>query len=146
MKCNVLIIIVLFIFSKTSLAEGCQQPKSLNKSQLLFMMNEMYIPSNPNAGGIQQVNFTEKNLTATELRKGITSQGAYQYRIIASGVALVEAQLIEGDDRAIFRMILMCKNNFSGKYIFSQSQGVMKPDRRQNTGDYIIEPAILLLN
>ncbi|WP_299492260.1 hypothetical protein [uncultured Shewanella sp.] len=139
MTFKIIVLVGICIFSRFGNAEGCQLPVSLNTKQILFMVNELYTPKNPSAGEVVQAHFTEKKISSMELMKGITSQGVYEYRIIEPGVGLLEVQLTGGDDRAKFRTVLMCENDFSGKYIFSQSQGMVKPDKRTNTGSYFIE-------
>lgn len=134
-----IVLISLCLLPGIGIADECKLPDNLDKKQILFMVNEVYTPTNPNAGGVIQINFTDKKIVSTELTKGITSQGQYEYRVIAPGVALLSVKLTEGDDRANFRTVMMCENDYSGTYIFSQSQGIIEPSKRQNAGRYIIE-------
>ncbi|WP_298768456.1 hypothetical protein [uncultured Shewanella sp.] len=134
-----IVLISLCLLPGIGVADECKLPDNLDKKQILLMVNEVYTPTNPNAGGVIQLNLTGKKIVSTELIKGITSQGHYEYRIIAPEVALLEVKLTEGDDRSTFRTIFMCENDYSGAYIFSQSQGMIEPSKRQNTGSYIIE-------
>lgn len=133
------ILISMCFFSSIGSANDCKLPDNLDKKQILFLVNEVYTPTNPNAGGVIQLHFMDKKIASTKLTKGISSQGQYEYRIIAPGVALLSVQLTGGDDRANFRTVMMCENDYSGMYIFSQSQGIIGPSKRQNTGSYIIE-------
>lgn len=131
--------IILCITSWVSIAEECQLPDNLNKKQMLIIVNDVYTPSNPNAGSVQQLKFTEKKIIINELTKSISIEGDYQYESIAKGVGLLELKLVQEDFWSFSRIVLMCDNAYSGKYIYSQSKSFMKPDKRQNTGDYIIE-------
>ncbi|WP_299002631.1 hypothetical protein [uncultured Shewanella sp.] len=132
-------LISLCLLSSIVIADDCILPDNLNKKQILFLVSEVYTPTNPDAGSVIQLNFTDKKIVSTKLIKGILSQGQYEYEIIAPGVALLSVKLTEGDDRAHFRTVMMCENDYSGMYIFSQSEGIIEPSKRQNTGSYIIE-------
>ncbi|WP_299495243.1 hypothetical protein [uncultured Shewanella sp.] len=119
--------------------QNCELPLSLVGSRILIGINGMHAPTNAKAGNLQALTFTSTQIQDMNMTTGEASKGQYQYNRLTPGIGLLEVKLTEGPEPAIYREILVCKTALTGKFIFSQIQGTIQPDVRQDSGDYIIQ-------
>lgn len=118
---------------------ACKLPVSLDGKSMVNRTDPAYSPQNPNADSLLLLNFEKDRYTSRFLRSGLQVNGSYSYRLLAPGVATVDAHEQFGDQTTRFRLVLVCVNDVSGTLVFNQEQGAIKPDVRQNTGIYTLQ-------
>lgn len=119
-------------------AKECQLPKNIVNWRIFIVLDQFYSPSNPKAGQVMLLQFSDDVIEHITLRNNRYSEGEYQYKLLAPDVALLSYQLNRGEEWTISKLLLACDSDRKGKFIYSQSQGSVKPNVRQNTGNYII--------
>lgn len=123
----------------TASVQNCELPLSLVGSRILIGINGMHAPTNAKAGNLQALTFTNTQIQDMNMITGDVSQGTYRYSRLTSKIGLLDVKLTQGPEQSIYREVLVCKTPLIGKFIFTQTQGLIKPDLRQNTGTYIIQ-------
>ncbi|WP_299009768.1 hypothetical protein [uncultured Shewanella sp.] len=124
----------------TASVQNCELPLSLVGSRVLLGINGMHAPTNPKAGNLQALTFTNTQIQDKNMITGDISLGTYRYSRLTPKIGLLEVQLTQGTEQSTYREILVCKTALIGKFIFSQTQGLIKPDIRQDSGSYILQP------
>lgn len=120
-------------------ALGCQLPRTLEGKTILIRVDGVYTPNNPMADTVQELKFKKNTYQVTILNSGVTASGSYRYEYFDPQLARINVREGEGKSLSIYTETLVCETNRVGYFIFSQTQGPIKPDVRQNTGVYIIE-------
>lgn len=119
-------------------AKDCQLPESLSSWRIILEIDQSYHPSNPKAGGLQELTFTANTVKDTSLETRGINQGTFQYKLLSPDVAVLISTLTQGPEPSQSKIIFACETRLVGKYIFTQTEGELKPNVRQNTGSYII--------
>ncbi|MCL1127167.1 hypothetical protein [Shewanella surugensis] len=138
----VLMFSLLMTYSVTASVQDCELPLSLVGSRILIGINGMHAPTSAKAFNLQALTFTETQIQDMNMTTGETSRGTYSYNRLSSGIGLLDVKLTQGPEQSIYREVLVCKTALIGKFIFSQTQGMIKPDIRQDSGTYIIQTHI----
>ncbi|MCL1123086.1 hypothetical protein [Shewanella surugensis] len=120
------------------MAKDCQLPANLSSWRIILEIDQFYQPSNPKAGGLQELTFTASTVKDVSLETRELNQGAFQYKLLAPEVAVLISTLTQGPEPSQSKIIFACDTSLTGKYIFTQTHGELKPNVRQNTGSYII--------
>ncbi|WP_298770726.1 hypothetical protein [uncultured Shewanella sp.] len=133
--------ILFFLLVTTNLqyALGCQLPKSLEGETMLIRVDGVFTPNNPMADTVQEIKFKKNSYQVTILNSGANASGLYRYEYFDPKLARVNIREGEGKNLSLYTYSFVCQTNRVGYFIFSQTQGPVKPDVRQNTGVYIIE-------
>ncbi|MCL1127166.1 hypothetical protein [Shewanella surugensis] len=132
------ILIILFTGINTSYA-NCQLPRTLEGKTILLRVDGTYTPNNPMADSVQELKFKKHSYQVTILNTGITASGTYRYEYFDPKLARLSVREGKGKKLSLYSETFVCETNRVGYFIFSQTQGPIKPDIRQNTGVYIIE-------
>ncbi len=131
---------IFIAYTATASAQNCELPRSLVGSRILIGINGMHAPTNAKAGNLQALTFADTQIKDMNMITGDVSLGTYRYNKLTPKIGLLEVNLTQGAEQSTYREILVCKTPLIGKFIFSQSQGLIKPDIRQDSGSYIIQP------
>ena len=129
----------LFIcFVGQSAAESCFMPNSFVGLTLLVRVNGNYSPENPAAGTLHEITFSQLSYKSTVMNTRESVEGSYRYKRLDRNLAQLNIREGAGDELSLYTETFVCETNTTGYFIFSQTQGIIKPDIRQNTGIYII--------
>lgn len=123
-----------------SLVSECESPSSLNNVKIMFATEPHFSPYDPFANILIEMDFSKKSYTFVELQTQQSFIGAYQYRKLAQNVGYVEGKDVIGAHILRYTILLVCKNSYEGRYIFSQAQAGDLSDINQNMGVYYIFP------
>ncbi|WP_299495242.1 hypothetical protein [uncultured Shewanella sp.] len=119
----------------------CTLPSTLSGKLMILELDGQYTHNNPRAGELQEFSFSKTQLTERSLHTGETLSGKYSYQVLAADIALITTTLMQQDTLvSSFELTLMCQDEKTGRYIFSQSQGSEAPVVRQNVGSYFFMP------
>ncbi|WP_298768469.1 hypothetical protein [uncultured Shewanella sp.] len=130
---------LLICLVATSLeAKDCSLPDVLTNKRIILVIDLFYQPSNPKAGNLHELTLSKDKINDTNLSNKEASHGSYQYNRLNPTVAVLSYQLTLGKELTESKFVFACDSNRTGKYIYSQIQGSVKPNVRQNTGSYII--------
>ncbi|WP_299009765.1 hypothetical protein [uncultured Shewanella sp.] len=130
---------MLLVTANIQYALACQLPKTLEGKTLLIRVDGVYTPNNPMADSVQELTFKKNSFQVTILNSGTTASGSYRYEYFDPRLARINIRQGKDKSLALYSYNFVCQNNRVGYFIFSQTQGPIKPDIRQNTGVYIIE-------
>ncbi|WP_299009771.1 hypothetical protein [uncultured Shewanella sp.] len=137
-----LILFSLFIYMMCpshALATNCNAPDALAGKRFVLEVDGQYTLNNPRAGELQRFTFKSDALAELSFHTGETLSGEYHYQVLAPDIGLFSTRLMQEDTLiSEFELTLMCKNNTTGHYIFSQTAGSEPPAIRQNVGTYFI--------
>ncbi|WP_298768454.1 hypothetical protein [uncultured Shewanella sp.] len=128
----------LFFHIGQSVADSCAIPESLAGLTLLIRVNGNYSPENPMAGTLQEMTFSRLNFKSTIMNTRESVEGAYRYKRLDTNIGQLSVREGADDAPSLYTETFVCETNTTGYFIFSQTQGTIKPDVRQNTGIYII--------
>lgn len=128
----------LFFYMGQTVADSCSMPKSFAGLTLLIRVNGNYSPENPMAGTLQEMTFSRLNFKSTIMNTRESVEGSYRYTRLDTNLAQLSIREGAGDKLSLYTETFVCETNTTGYFIFSQTQGTVKPDIRQNTGIYII--------
>lgn len=127
------------IFSSLALAASCKVPGILAGKRIVLELDGQYTHNNPRAGELQEFTFGSETLVERSLHTGKTLSGQYQYHVLAPDISMLSTSLMQEEAHfSKFELTFMCKNNTTGRYIFSQTEGSELPAIRQNAGTYFI--------
>ncbi|WP_298770729.1 hypothetical protein [uncultured Shewanella sp.] len=119
----------------------CKVPTTLTGKRFVLELDGQYTHNNPRAGELQEFIFTPTTLTERSLNTGETLSGEYQYHVLAPDIGMLSTSLMQEEALfSKFELTFMCKNNTTGRYIFSQIAGREPPAIRQNVGTYFMMP------
>ncbi|WP_299495244.1 hypothetical protein [uncultured Shewanella sp.] len=133
------IFVILLACMNIQYALGCQLPKTLEGKTILIRVDGVFTPNNPMADTVQELKFKKNTYQLTILNTGATASGSYRYQYFDPKLARLSVREGKGKDLALYSETFVCETDRVGYFIFSQTQGPVKPDIRQNTGVYIIE-------
>ncbi|WP_299492261.1 hypothetical protein [uncultured Shewanella sp.] len=131
-------LILFFCYIGQSVGDSCTMPKSFAGLTLLIRVNGNYTPDNPMAGTLQEMTFSRLNFKSMVLNTRESVEGSYRYTRLDSNLGQLSIREGSGDNVSLYTETFVCETNTTGYFIFSQTQGVIKPNVRQNTGIYII--------
>ncbi|WP_434628276.1 hypothetical protein [Chromobacterium sp. CV08] len=120
-------------------AAACGVPEQLDGKTLVNVADPAYSPGNPNAGTIMKLRFGKDGYENKILSKGLVVHGQYRYRKLHDTVGLMEASELYDGRATRYSLVLTCLNDYSGTAVFTQIQGAIAPDTRQNTVRYTID-------
>ncbi len=89
-----------------------------------------------------KLEFGEEEYTNRILTKNITVEGHYRYQKLSETVGLVIATEGFGGQETKYTLLLNCLSDNAGTAIYTQTQGAIKPDNRQNTVKYTIDTPV----
>ena len=120
---------------------SCDMPDSLVNQTMINVADPLYSPSNPNAGNQVRLTLNDGSYQLEVLGTPIVSTGEYEYRKHARDLGqLVMRETYQGEP-VNYTWTLVCESNQRGTFVFSQQNGPIKPDVRQNTGRYTLGAA-----
>ncbi|AUH51656.1 hypothetical protein CXB49_12950 [Chromobacterium sp. ATCC 53434] len=132
--------LIAIALASTSLsAIACAVPEQLDGKTLINVADPAYSPGNPNAGTIMKLRFGKDGYENKILSKGLLVRGQYRYRKLHDTVGLMEANELYDGRATRYTLVLTCLNDNSGTAVFTQTQGAIPPDNRQNTVRYTID-------
>ncbi|WP_299007163.1 hypothetical protein [uncultured Shewanella sp.] len=116
-------------------------PKKLDDLVMLLRVDGIYTPTNPLADTVHQYKFHSDNNTfmVTILNTKEVFSGVYEYEYFDPQLTRINFTYGKAQTLTIYSISLVCETQRVGYFIFSQSQGAIKPNVRQNTGVYVIE-------
>ncbi|MCL1127168.1 hypothetical protein [Shewanella surugensis] len=131
---------LLIMFPLNVFANLCKIPTTLTGKRIVLELNGQYTTNNPRAGELQEFTFiSSTTLKERSFHTGQGLSGPYQYQVLAPDIGLLTTTLMQKEILiSKFDLIFMCQNNTTGRYIFSQGEGIEKPTIRQNVGTYFI--------
>lgn len=132
-------LIIMLSSPSISYAIDCQLPKTLEGKTILIRVDGTYTPNNPMADSVQELIFAKRSYQLTILNTGAKASGSYRYEYFDPKLARLSVREGEGKNLSLYSETFVCETNRVGYFIFSQTQGPIKPNIRQNTGVYIIE-------
>ncbi|KMN48387.1 hypothetical protein VL04_04790 [Chromobacterium violaceum] len=120
-------------------AAACSLPQQLDGKTFINVADPAFSPGNPNAGTIMKLRFSKDDYENKILTRNLVVHGQYRYRRLHDTVGFVEASENYGGQPTRYTLVLTCLNDYSGTAVFTQTQGAVPPDHRQNTVRYTIE-------
>lgn len=119
---------------------GCSLPGRLDGRRFTNLTDPYYRPDNPNAGRMVRVDFSANRYLLTVLGTRLRVQGTYRYARLAPNIAVVDMEeAFEGGDTR-YQLVLTCLTDHEGHFIYTQSEGPVPPQRRQNSGRWTLQP------
>jgi hypothetical protein len=119
----------------------CSVPTQLQGMSMINSVDAHYRPDNPHAGNLLRITFGPDRYQLRVLNRDVQAEGDYQYRRLASNVGQWEAREAYQGQIGVYRITLVCLSDTTGTFVYSQSQGAVAPQVRQNTGRYTLQPA-----
>ena len=119
--------------------QHCDLPDSLTNIRIILQINSMHNSTTAETSYLRALTFTETLIKDINMTTGKSNQGTYQYLKLAKGIGLISVILTQGPEQAIYKDLFVCKTDSEGKFIFSQHNGVIKPNLRQDIGSYVIQ-------
>ena len=130
--------LLIYLVAASLEAKDCHLPDVLTNKRIMLIIDLFYQPSNPKAGNLHELTFSKDKINDTRLSNKEASHGRYQYQRLDPTAGVLNYQLTLGKELTQAKFVFVCDSNRTGKYIYSQIQGSVKPNVRQNTGSYII--------
>lgn len=131
--------LITALFCGNAMAATCELPKSLKGKSLFFDVSEEYTRDNPGAGKLMKLMFMDKTYKNTHMQAGETFEGTFKYSLAEPQVAIIKAKEMFGKKPTSYMLMMVCKTNVTGTFVYSQMEGDEEGDIRQNTGVYTIE-------
>jgi hypothetical protein len=125
----------------SQVSASCDMPDSLVNQTMINVADPLYSPSNPNAGNQIRLTLNDGSYELEVLGTPIVSKGEYEYRKHARDLAQLVMRETYQDESVNYTWTLVCESNQRGTFVFSQQNGPIKPDIRQNTGRYTLDAA-----
>lgn len=138
-RAALILISLLITYPASASVQDCNLPLSLVGSRILIGINGMHAPTNAKAFNLQALTFTKTHIQDMNMVTAEVSRGTYHYNRLMPGIGLLAVKLTQGPEQSTYRELLFCQTALTGKFIFSQTQGMIKPDIRQDSGTYIIQ-------
>lgn len=120
------------------MAASCELPKSLKGKSMFFDVSEEYTRDNPGAGKLMKLMFMDKTYKNTHMQTGNTFDGSFRYSMPEPEIGIIKAQEMFAKKPTSYMLMMVCKTNVTGIFVYSQQSGDEKDDIRQNTGVYTI--------
>ncbi|AZE54616.1 hypothetical protein C4K03_2461 [Pseudomonas synxantha] len=118
----------------------CSVPIQLQDMNMINSVDAHYRPDNPHAGNLLHITFGADRYQLRVLNSDVQAEGEYQYRRLARNVGQWEAREAYQGQTSVYRVTLVCLSDTTGTFVYSQSQGAVAPQVRQNTGRYTLRP------
>lgn len=120
---------------------ACSVPPHLHGLNMINSIDAQYRPDNPHAGNLLRVEFGADRYRLRVLNSAVEAEGHYRYRRLAGNVGQWEAREAYLGNTSVYRVTLVCLSDTAGTFVYSQSQGAIGPQVRQNTGRYTLQPS-----
>lgn len=117
----------------------CDVPAKVADRVFINTVAENYSPQNPNAGRVVRLELGDSNYRLHILGSGQVVDGVYHYARLAKNVGQLSMREQFGGEITGYTITLVCLTPLAGTFVYTQTQGAIKPDVRQNTGRYTLQ-------
>ncbi|PKG37037.1 hypothetical protein [Psychromonas sp. Urea-02u-13] len=134
------IALLLITFSGFTFA-NCSVPDSLDDMTFINVIDPTYSNSNPNAGAIAKVTYSNKKYVTEFLNRELGPfYGRYTYSVLDkdNGIGLYLGDEKDPLNKPSHSVLFKCLTNTYGTAIFTQISGVNEPIGRQNMLSYTV--------
>ena len=128
----------LALLSLTATGDSvCSLPTSLAGKAIIAAIDPEYSPHNPFAGTIMKLSFMQDDSYINHIyTSNMTVKGGYKYRRLADNVGQLNAWEIFDGKKTEYQYTLVCETDYRGTAVYTQKQGAIGPDVRQNSSTY----------
>lgn len=119
---------------------GCSLPDSIQGRRFTNLSDPEWRPDNPHAGRMVRVDFSADRYLLSVLGTRRRHEGTYRYRRVLPHIAVIDMHesFDSGDSR--YQLLLACRSDLQGRFVFTQFDGPVAPTRRQNGGTWTLQP------
>jgi hypothetical protein len=119
---------------------GCRLPDHIDGRRFTNRSDPTWRPDNPNAGRMVRVDFSGNRYLLSVLGTRLRFHGSYAYRRMADNIAVIDMhEAFEAGD-SHYQLLLSCRTDLQGRFVFTQFDGPIEPRRRQNSGTWTLQP------
>lgn len=138
------VLVSIMAFFSACVFASCQVPQSLEGLTFINYIDPSYSQENPNAGALEQGNYTADEYVVRFLNRDIGPfKGLYKYKVLdeKNGIGFYQGFEKKPMIKPSHSVLFKCLTNSRGLAIFTQEKGINEPFTRQNTFIYTISPA-----